>query len=264
MKITSYLFTISALVSSASLTYAQTTRVAPKTQKISTSKNAMTVAATTPVSSSETTDSLPVQKQTQKISTKSDTQRGLSVSVYYNSMNQMKADKDVEFQSGTVNVKWKNFTTDVEQSPGLMMAYQQKPTEGFGFMAGAFIEKQRKITNIKADVEVNGIAAGSLIQPRDEWSLELWGLEGNAIYSFGDFYVPFGAHIPFVTIKGNGSSVTNQAGFGTQAAIGFQPVNWFGAELGARYSAVSVKLNDAKESTVLSGAGVTLMTKFSF
>lgn len=205
-----------------------------------------------------------VTQQRQKIERPRLVQQGVTASVYYNTMNQLKADKDIEYDFGFTTAKVKNLTMEAEQSPGIFVGYQQRPLEGLGFMMGGYIEKERKLSKATYDIEVSGIASTTPFKQTTDMTLQQWGLEGNLIYSANQLYFPFGAHIPFVTIKGEGSTVSNQAGFGIQAGVGFQPVDWAALEAGIRATAFNVKFDGAKENSSLAGSGFTLMTKFLF
>ncbi len=194
------------------------------------------------------------------------TQSGLTMSVYYNTMSQLKADKDIEFGSSYSGMRWKNLSYELEQAPGLTVAYQQRPLEGFGFGVGGYFdyfEKERKITSAKTDIEVYGLNV-PFKSTEMGLTFQEWGIEGNLIYSANKIYFPVGAHISFITINGGTSNIKNQSGIGFQAGAGFQPVGWFAAELGLRTTSVGVKYDQAKEDTYLTGSGITLMSKFLF
>ncbi len=223
----------------------------------------LTVAATLGFSSVALAQT-DVTQQRQKIERPRLTQAGFTTAVYYNTMNQLKADKDIEFSSGLGTAKMKNLTYESEPAPGISLAYQERPLEGFGFSLGGYFEKERKITNAKYDWSFEGIPFTFASKQGLDMSIQQWGLEGNLIYSANQIYFPFGAHIPFVSIKGESSSVNNQSGFGLQGGIGYQPIDWMALEAGLRVTAFSVKLDGAKENTSLGGSGFTLMTKFLF
>ena len=205
-----------------------------------------------------------VTQQRQKVERPRLTQEGFTASVYYNTMNQLKADKDIEYDIGFTTARVKNLTFEAEQSPGIFLGYQQRPLEGFGFMLGGYIEKERKLTKATFDIEVSGIPTTVPWKQSTEMTLQQWGFEGNLIYSANQIYFPFGVHIPVVSIRGEGSTVTNQTGFGIQGGVGFQPTDWIALEAGIRATAFSVKFDGAKENSSLAGSGFTLLTKFLF
>lgn len=208
----------------------------------------------------DSTEIVPKQKMKRPVSLK---QSGFAASIYYNSMSQLTADKDVEFGNNYSGMRWKNLSFEIEQAPGIVIAYQQRPLEGLGFSLGGYFEKERKITAAKTDIEVVGFNI-PYKGTNTDMTYQEWGLDGNLIYSINQIYFPFGAHLSFSTINGGNSTVKNQTGIGIQGGVGFQPVGWFAAELGVRTTSVAVKFDQAKENTVLTGSGITLMSKFLF
>lgn len=165
----------------------------------------------------------------------------LGVSLYYSSANELEFDKaKTNTSSAEVNVNFK-----LENAVGVGLHYMRAKPNAWGYSVGGLLESTRKFKGFTVSANGNSITVNAT---NDDTKLTLLIAEGNALYRFENFYIPFGLNfsIPVLEYVSTSSKVEALGSIGIQFGMGYFINDNLSAEI--YYRSIGMQLKETSNS----------------